>query len=181
MTIHSEHPFATPVGDRDPLRRLRGRTTSPVSLWTAGTGRDRAGWTVSSFLLADGDPGEVVGLLDEDSDLATLLTTGDGAAQPGATLVVTLLGWEQRALADAFAGLAPRPAGSSGWARGRTRTGAPCWTAPRAGPAYGSARAGSTTRGGGCSCGARSSTSSCPTRRTEGCSSTPTGATAPQN
>lgn len=141
MTIHSEHPFATPVGDRDPLRRLRGRTTSPVSLWTAGVGRDRAGWTVSSFLLADGDPAEVVGLLDEDSDLAALLTTGEGAAEEGATLVLTLLGWEQRALADAFAGLAPAPGGvfrlgtwtdsewgpvldgSAGWAGVRLRPG----------------------------------------------------------
>lgn len=107
MTIHSDHPFATPAGDRDPLRRLRGRTTSAVSLWTAGEGRARAGWTVSSFLLAEGDPGEVVGTLDEDSALAELLMS---AAEP-ATFVVSLLGWAHRGLADAFAGLAPAPGG----------------------------------------------------------------------
>ena len=106
MTIHSEHPFATPAGDRDPLRRFRGRMASGVSVWTAGTGRDRVGWTVSSLLVADGDPGEVVGVLDEDSALGELLA--DGGDQ---TFVVNLLPWEQRNLADAFAGLAPAPGG----------------------------------------------------------------------
>ena len=99
MTIHSEHPFATPAGDRDPLRRFRGRMASAVSVWSAGAGRARVGWTVSSFLVADGEPGEVVGVLDEDSALGELLA--DGGDQ---TFVVNLLGWEQRGLADAFAG-----------------------------------------------------------------------------
>jgi flavin reductase (DIM6/NTAB) family NADH-FMN oxidoreductase RutF len=106
VTIHSEHPFATPAGDRDPLRRFRGRTASAVSVWTSGAGRGRAGWTVSSFLVADGDPGEVVGVLDEDSALGELLA--DGGEE---TFVVNLLAWEQRGLADAFAGLAPAPGG----------------------------------------------------------------------
>ena len=112
MTIHSEHPFATPAGDRDPLRRFRGRMASGVSVWTAGEGRDRVGWTVSSFLVADGDPGEVVGVLDEDSALGERLAdAGDGTGGPGATFVVNLLAWEQRNLAEAFAGLAPAPGG----------------------------------------------------------------------
>jgi hypothetical protein len=125
VTIHSEHPFATPAGDRDPLRRFRGRMASGVSVWTAGEGRDRAGWTVSSFLVADGDPGEVVGVLDEDSALGERLAgqLGAGGADPAATFVVNLLGWEQRGLAEAFAGLAPAPGGvfrlgtwsDSGW------------------------------------------------------------------
>lgn len=107
MTIHSEHPFADPPGERSPLRRFRGRMVSPVSVWTAlGEGR-RAGWTVSSFLLADGAPGEVVGVVDEDSDLAELLTHPE--AEPA--VVVNLLGWPQRHLADAFAGQAPAPGG----------------------------------------------------------------------
>ncbi len=139
MTIHSEHPFATPWGERDPLRRFRARMVSPVSVWTAAVDGRRAGWTVSSFLLADGDPGEVVGVVDEDSDLADLLTR-PGA---GATCVVNLLTYEQRALADAFAGQAPAPggvfrlgtwedtgwgpalAGSAGWVGARLSAGPP--------------------------------------------------------
>jgi len=80
---------------------------SPVSVWTALGRGHRAGWTVSSFLVADGEPGEVVGVVDEDSDLADLLTHPQ--AQPA--VVVNLLSWEQRSLADAFAGQAPAPGG----------------------------------------------------------------------
>ena len=77
---------------RAPLRRRRGRPqtrcggsagrmVSPVSVWTAlGEGR-RAGWTVSSFLVADGEPGEVVGVVDEDSDLGELLTAARGPSR----------------------------------------------------------------------------------------------------
>lgn len=107
MTIHSEHPFATPPEDRSALRRFRGRLVSPVSVWTALGEGHRAGWTVSSFLLADGEPGEVVGIVDEDSDLAEVLTHPQ--AEP--SVVVNLLTWEQRQLADAFAGQAPAPGG----------------------------------------------------------------------
>lgn len=107
MTIHSEHPFADAPGDRSPLRRFRGRMVSPVSVWTALGRGHRAGWTVSSFLVADGEPGEVVGLVDEDSDLGDLLLHPE--AQPA--VVVNLLSWDQRALADAFAGQAPAPGG----------------------------------------------------------------------
>jgi flavin reductase (DIM6/NTAB) family NADH-FMN oxidoreductase RutF len=104
VSIHAEHPFLPPEGERDPLRRLRGRVPAGVSVWTAADGGRRAGWTVSSFLLADGDPAEMLGLVDEESDLADLL-------QGSPTLAVNLLSWEQRALADAFAGLAPAPGG----------------------------------------------------------------------
>ena len=47
MTIHSGHPFADGV-PRDPVRQLRGRLVSPVTLWTAGDADRRAGLTVSS-------------------------------------------------------------------------------------------------------------------------------------
>ena len=57
MTISSEHPFLPPEQDRDPVRRLRGRLISPVTLWTAADGIDRAGLTVGSTVIADGDPG----------------------------------------------------------------------------------------------------------------------------
>jgi flavin reductase (DIM6/NTAB) family NADH-FMN oxidoreductase RutF len=104
VTIHHSHPFQASEQDRNPLRRFRGRMTSPVSIWAASSGGRRAGWTLSSFLVADGDPGEVIGLIDEESALADIL--------PETTaLTVNLLGWDQRALADAFAGVAPAPGG----------------------------------------------------------------------
>ncbi|HEY3506779.1 MAG TPA: flavin reductase family protein [Actinocatenispora sp.] len=102
--IHGEHPYAEPVEHRAPVRRLRGRLTAPVTLWTAGTGRDRAGLTVASVLVVDGDPGAVVGMIDPDSDLA------DAIDEYG-TFAVTPLGWDDRLLADRFGGLAPAPGG----------------------------------------------------------------------
>lgn len=104
MTIHTTHPFLEPEGDRDPVRRLRGRMGATVSLWTAGTATDRAGLTVSSWLVAGGTPGRVLALLDPDADLTdVLLETGRGVLQ--------LLSWEDRDLADVFAGTAPAPGG----------------------------------------------------------------------
>ena len=102
----------------------------PVSIWTAVAGERRAGWTVSSFLVADGTPPMVVGLLDEDSDLAALLMVGSA-------FVVNLLGWQHRTLAEAFAGLAPAPGGvfrlgswtSTDW--GPTLAGTPAWLGAR--------------------------------------------------
>lgn len=76
----------------------------PVTIWTIASAGRRAGWTVSSALVAAGDPGEVLGLVDEDSDLADL-------ALGPATVAVSLLGPEHRHLADVFAGLAPAPGG----------------------------------------------------------------------
>ena len=105
MTIHDEHPFAEPEDRRDPVRRLRGRLGGAVSLWTAGSGRSRAGLTVSSLLVLPGEPARLLGLLDPDSDLAdTLAATG--------RCVVALLRWEHRDLAEQFAGLAPAPGGA---------------------------------------------------------------------
>lgn len=98
MTIHSGHPFADPYPD--PVRRLRGRLTGAVSLWTAG----EAGLTVSSLMVAGGEPGRVLALLDPDADLTLALEeTGLG--------VVHLLSWRHRQLAEAFAGTAPSPGG----------------------------------------------------------------------
>jgi flavin reductase (DIM6/NTAB) family NADH-FMN oxidoreductase RutF len=111
VSIHGDHPFLPPEGQRDPLRRLRGRLPAAVSVWTTADGDRRAGWTLSSFLLADGAPAELLGLLDEESDLAELLATSG-------TVAVSLLGWQHRFLADAFAGVAPAPGGPfrlAGW------------------------------------------------------------------
>lgn len=110
MTIHADHPFATP---EDPVKRFRGRLGGAVSLWTAGAGdplapappgTGPAGLTVSSLMVANGDPGAVCALLDPDSDLADRLEdTGRG--------VVHLLDEPDRELADAFGGVAPAPGG----------------------------------------------------------------------
>jgi flavin reductase (DIM6/NTAB) family NADH-FMN oxidoreductase RutF len=103
VTIHTSHPFLEPEGDRDPVRRLRGRLGATVSLWTAGAD-DRAGLTVSSWMVAGGEPGRVLALLDPDADLTDTLLESRRA-------VVQLLTWPDRGLAEAFAGTAPAPGG----------------------------------------------------------------------
>lgn len=104
MTIHDDHPFLEPEDRRDPVRRLRGRLGGAVSLWTAGDERGRAGLTVSSLLVLPGEPARLLGLLDPDADLADVLErTG--------RVVVQLLRWPHRDLAEQFAGVAPAPGG----------------------------------------------------------------------
>jgi flavin reductase (DIM6/NTAB) family NADH-FMN oxidoreductase RutF len=101
MTIHSTHPFAAAP---DPVRRFRGRIGGAVSLWTAGDGDTRAGLTVSSVMVANGEPARVLGLLDPDSEVMEVLSrSGLG--------VVQLLEWGDRDLADAFGGVAPAAGG----------------------------------------------------------------------
>lgn len=101
VTIHYTDPFATPEPRRSPVRRLRGRLPAPVTLWTAP---GPAGLTVSSVLVADGDPGQVLGLIDDESDLWSALSAAG-------RFTVCPLTVGQRALADRFAGLAPAPGG----------------------------------------------------------------------
>jgi flavin reductase (DIM6/NTAB) family NADH-FMN oxidoreductase RutF len=112
MTIHPGHPFAEPEPERDPARRFRGRLGGAVTLWTSGGTSEktaggeaaRAGLTVSSVLVALGEPAHVLGLVDPDSDLAQTVAETRTAA-------VQVLAWEHRDLADAFAGVAPAPGG----------------------------------------------------------------------
>lgn len=105
MTIHTEHPFMDPSAD--PVRRLRGRLGGAVSLWTSGDpagGGPPAGLTVSSVMVAGGEPGRLLALVDPDSSLRDVLeATGRG--------VVHLLRWEHRDLAEVFAGQMPSPGG----------------------------------------------------------------------
>jgi flavin reductase (DIM6/NTAB) family NADH-FMN oxidoreductase RutF len=97
VTIHTTHPFAQ---EPDPVRRFRGRLGGAVTLWTSGD----AGLTVTSLMLANGEPAHLLALVDPDSDvLAALRATGRA--------VVALLAWEDRDLAEAFAGTAPAPGG----------------------------------------------------------------------
>lgn len=102
MTIHTTHPFADDVPD--PVRRLRGRLAGTVTLWTSGTGADRAGLTVTSLMVAMGPEPRLLALLDPDSDLLEALRDSGRA-------MVQLLSWPDRQLAEAFAGTAPAPGG----------------------------------------------------------------------
>lgn len=77
----------------------------PVSVWTSELDGRRNGWTVSSMLVADGEPAEILGLVDEDCELADVVVQTRVVA-------VSLLSWSHRALADAFAGVAPAPGGA---------------------------------------------------------------------
>jgi flavin reductase (DIM6/NTAB) family NADH-FMN oxidoreductase RutF len=105
VTIHSDHPFLEPESERDAGRRLRGRLGGAVTLWTTGSAEGpRTGLTISSVMVAHGDPAHVLGLVDPESDLAAEVSAGG-------TAVVQLLAWEHRDLADAFAGVAPAPGG----------------------------------------------------------------------
>lgn len=99
--IRYTDPFATPEHQRSPVRRLRGRLAAAVTLWTAP---EPAGLTVSSTLVADGEPGRLLGLIDDESDLwAAISAAGRFAVAP--------LGPQHRQLADRFAGLLPAPGG----------------------------------------------------------------------
>lgn len=102
MTIHSDHPFMPPEGERDPLRRFRGRLPAPVTVWATGEGRGRRGFTVSSLLIADGEPGRVAGLIDEDSDFRDALDE---------VFTVNVLTQAHTTMANAFAGVGPAPGG----------------------------------------------------------------------
>jgi flavin reductase (DIM6/NTAB) family NADH-FMN oxidoreductase RutF len=104
MTIHSEDPFATPDDQRSPVRRFRGRLPSPVTVWTAGSGSDRAGLTVSSLLVADGEPGRLTGVINDESELWT-------AIQDTGRFAVIQLGADDRQVADRFAATLPAPGG----------------------------------------------------------------------
>jgi flavin reductase (DIM6/NTAB) family NADH-FMN oxidoreductase RutF len=108
MSIHAGDPFATPEHLRSPVRRLRGGLPAAVTLWTAP---GPAGLTVSSTLVVDGQPGRLLGVLDEEAELWT-------AAAAAGRFAVTVLTADDRQLADRFAGLLPAPGGlfsGDGW------------------------------------------------------------------
>jgi flavin reductase (DIM6/NTAB) family NADH-FMN oxidoreductase RutF len=112
MTISPSDPFATPDHLRSPVRRLRGRLPAAVTLWTGYDAEHRpAGLAVSSTLVVDGDPGRLLGVLDEESDLWA-------AIEVSGRFAVTVLTPADRQLADKLAGLMPAPGGpfaGDGW------------------------------------------------------------------
>jgi flavin reductase (DIM6/NTAB) family NADH-FMN oxidoreductase RutF len=96
-------PFALPPDERDVVRRFRGRLAYPVTVWTASRhDGHRAGLTVSSVLVVEGDPPSVIGLIAPLSDL------WDGIAETK-RFVVHVLSQDKRRLADDFAGRYPGP------------------------------------------------------------------------
>jgi flavin reductase (DIM6/NTAB) family NADH-FMN oxidoreductase RutF len=125
--IHSSDPFATPEQDKSAVRRLRGRLAAPVTLWTAP---GPAGLTVSSMLVADGSPGRVLGLVDEESEFWDAVSVAGRFA-------VAPLGPGDQQLADRFAGLMPAPGGlfaGPGWTEteyGPVPAGADTWAGCR--------------------------------------------------
>lgn len=102
--VHDEHPFATPADQRDPARRFRGRLAAPVSVITSGSGNHRTGLTVSSLVVAEGDPSRIYFLLGSTTDLFY------GLEETG-KFVVHVLEAGNETIADIFAGLRPSPGG----------------------------------------------------------------------
>ncbi|MDP2623999.1 MAG: flavin reductase family protein [Actinomycetota bacterium] len=102
--IHDEHPFADPEDLRDPARRFRGRLSAPVTLVTAGTVANPAGLTVSSLVVAEGEPSRVFFLCGTGTDLWYAI------GETGA-FIVHVLEESHREISDRFAGLRPSPGG----------------------------------------------------------------------
>ncbi|MCP3996457.1 MAG: flavin reductase [bacterium] len=102
--VHEEHPFETPQEQRDPARRFRGRLAAPVTVITAGEGDHRTGLTVSSLVVAEGDPSVIYFLLGSTTDLHY------GLEETG-KFVVHVLEEGNQEIADVFAGLRPSPGG----------------------------------------------------------------------
>ena len=102
--VHDEHPFEAPQDQRDPARRFRGRLAAPVTIITSGAGDHRTGLTVSSLVVAEGEPSRIYFLLGSTTDLFY------GLEETG-KFVVHVLEAEDTALADVFAGLRPSPGG----------------------------------------------------------------------
>ncbi len=102
--IHEEHPFATPPDERDPVRQFRGRLVAPVTLVTAGPADERVGMTISSLMVAEGEPSQVYFLVGSATDLFH-------AVEKTGRFVVHVLAEGHRVLSDVFAGIRPSPGG----------------------------------------------------------------------
>jgi len=103
MANDDRDPFAVPVDQRDPARRFRGRLASGVTVWTTfDDDLQPVGITMSSVLVAEGDPPSIVGLVDPLSQFWTALVDSR-------RFVVHVLGRDHRRLADQLAGRYPGP------------------------------------------------------------------------
>jgi 3-hydroxy-9,10-secoandrosta-1,3,5(10)-triene-9,17-dione monooxygenase reductase component len=100
LRIGHQPPFSVPAERRDPARRLRGRLVAPVTVWTAGRPPGGAGLTVSSILVAEGEPARLLGLIDPTSAFwEAMRETG--------SFVVHVLAAGDRHLAERFAEIRP--------------------------------------------------------------------------
>jgi flavin reductase (DIM6/NTAB) family NADH-FMN oxidoreductase RutF len=102
--IHDDHPFKELPADRDPVRQFRGRLVAPVTVVTAGEEGSETALTVSSLMVAEGEPSSVIALIGTNTDLWD-------AIQASRRFVVHILEGSRRDDADAFAGIRPRPGG----------------------------------------------------------------------
>ncbi|MFP5298465.1 MAG: flavin reductase family protein [Actinomycetota bacterium] len=102
--IHHQDPFATPPSLREPIRRFRGRLSAGVTIWTAMGEQGPAGLTVSSILVAEGQPPQILGLVSDTTDLFEAIELTN-------RFVVHVVDSEHRRWADGFAGLYPMPGG----------------------------------------------------------------------
>jgi 3-hydroxy-9,10-secoandrosta-1,3,5(10)-triene-9,17-dione monooxygenase reductase component len=100
IRIQMQPPFTVPPERRDPARRLRGRLVAPVTVWTAGQLPGGAGLTVSSILVAEGQPARLLGLIDPTSAFWE-------ATQETGAFVVNVLAVGDRALAERFSEVRP--------------------------------------------------------------------------
>jgi 3-hydroxy-9,10-secoandrosta-1,3,5(10)-triene-9,17-dione monooxygenase reductase component len=100
IRIGNQPPFAVPPERRDPARRLRGRLVAPVTVWTAGHPSTGAGLTVSSALVAEGQPARLLGLIDPTSAFWE-------AMQEARAFVVHVLAAGDRSLAERFSEVRP--------------------------------------------------------------------------
>ncbi|NNC92363.1 MAG: flavin reductase, partial [Acidimicrobiia bacterium] len=102
--IHDDHPFKDLPEDRDPVRQFRGHLAAPVTVVTAGPAGSEAALTVSSLMVAEGEPSSVIVLIGTSTDLWE-------AIESSRRFVVHILASSHRDDADAFAGIRPRPGG----------------------------------------------------------------------
>ena len=100
----SSNPFVPPIEEREPLRRFRGRLAAPVTIVTAGAETGRAGLTVSSLFVIEGEPGRIHLVVGPVTDL------WDAIERTG-RCVVHIAQARHRGVADVFAGLRPSPGG----------------------------------------------------------------------
>lgn len=98
------NPFAAPEERREPVRRLRGRLTAPVTIWTSWLDEEPVGLTVSSILVAEGEPGRVAGLIGDKTDLFDAIAATR-------SFVVHVVDGGHRRWAETFAGVFPAPGG----------------------------------------------------------------------
>ncbi len=86
------------------MRRFRGRLAAPVTIVTSGVPGAATGLTVSSLIVAEGEPSYVHFLCGTTTDLWY-------AIEESGTFIVHILQEDHRELSDRFAGLRPSPGG----------------------------------------------------------------------